>query len=135
MPKVESADHMAGEQLDYSEGEAWFTSFDLNYAYGQIEMFQKNGREFQLLNYWQRGDCTVPVHNSFSWVDSYDNSSLKDKALRLRWLTIPVLSLATYQLAQRVRQLSCEWRSIGQEKVGKLRSKNDMVTLLKCKFT
>ena len=42
LPNLENLKDMIAEKLDENEGEAWYSSVDMNYAYGQIRQQENN---------------------------------------------------------------------------------------------
>ena len=45
MPNLENLMNMVSEKLEKEEGEAWFTTLDLKYAYGQIPLHEDTAKQ------------------------------------------------------------------------------------------
>ena len=45
MPNLDNLLDMVAEKLDTEEGEAWFSSVDMTYAYDQIPLHQLTGKQ------------------------------------------------------------------------------------------
>ena len=66
MPNMENWIHLVAEPLDKPEREAWFTSFDMQYAQGHLQLHRKAAElcSFQIIGV--EATVTYHVNNGFS---------------------------------------------------------------------
>ena len=64
MPNLDNLMEMIAERLDNSNGEVWYSSVDLTYAYGQIPLHALTAKH---CNYWRRINRHVSVCNWLLW--------------------------------------------------------------------
>ena len=80
MPNLDNLLDMVAEKLDNEEGEAWYSSVDMTYAYGQIPLHLLTAKH-KFSNYRRRIDGDVSVCNRFLWSDGYADKISKSNGL------------------------------------------------------
>ena len=83
MPNLDNLIDMIAEKLDKKEGEAWYSSVDMTYAYGQIPLHDLTKRHCNFQIVWEKSTGTYRFTTGF-----YDLTVMPTEFQKLRDLTL-----------------------------------------------
>ena len=83
MPNLDNLIDMIAEKLDKKEGEAWYSSVDMTYAYGQIPLHDLTKRHCNFQSVWEKSTGTYRYTTGF-----YDLTVMPTEFQKLRDLTL-----------------------------------------------
>ena len=63
MSNLDNLSDMIAKKVDEKEGEAWYSSVDMTYAYGQIPLHDLTKKTLQLSNSWEEINRSLSLYN------------------------------------------------------------------------